>query len=1004
MTSNPCRACLAILCSLLLQLLAIGQEQAIYRQPGTDYRLAADLFQKKHYGSSRQVLNNMDAWSITTNETDLGQVAFLQAISASELDNADGPRLVSNFVADYPDNALVGEASFYLGKIYFNESKYKEAIKALQQVEASSLSRESREELNFMIGYAQLKTGNLTAAKGNFQRITNPKSPYAGQAKYFLGHIDYMQGNYQQALKTFDQLESDKRYQKIIPLYKIQIYHYLGDNEKIMELGPQMLESSTTTNKPEVARITANAFFNAGDYEKAAYYMDIFERTNRKTLTREDQYLMGFISYMAKDYKGAIPNFQGAIKKNDEITQNSYYYLGVCYNETGQKSYAANAFLSAYKSGTDKEIAEESLFNYIKISLENPSNPYNEAIILLEAYLEANPGSPRTDEAYGYLSQLYLSSKNYKQALASIESIDNRNAALELAYQKILYYRAGELFNANDMQGALDLYEKASRMTYDGAIAAEAQFWAGEIAYRQGNYSNAIEYFKDFLASRQAKSLPNYPNAYYNLGYAYFNSEQYDAAISQFNKFMESGQTKDKLLVSDANLRLGDAYFISKQYSKAISAYDKVITARESSMDYALYYKSLSEGARGDYNRKIEVLKTLVSNYPKSGYVDDALYEIAMTYIMLNQETQALSWFDRLIRDYPTTTKATQAWLRKGFIFYNNDDNKQAINAFKYVVEKYPGTQESQEALAALKNIYVETGNVEEFYAYAKNLSFAAVDVTEEDSLNYTSAENLYTKGKCDQAVTAFQRYLDQFPSGAFATNALFYQAECDMKMNKKAEALENYKQIASRPNSRFSEQALVKASYMEYAAGNYSAALPLYEQLETIAEGQENLLLSLSGQMNCHLKENDYISAAGAASKILELPGVPKDISNEAHFALGHKYLAEDNLAEAAAEFHPVSELKGTEMGADATYQLAWIDFQTDKLAECQETIYVLPDKFAAFDYWVAKGFILLSDVFVKQGNTFQAKQTLQSVIDNYSGPELGDIARQKLADLDVN
>ena len=46
-----------------------------------------------------------------------------------------------------------------------------------------------------------------------------------------------------------------------------------------------------------------------------------------------------------------------------------------------------------------------------------------------------------------------------------------------------------------------------------------------------------------------------------------------------------------------------------------------------------------------------------------------------------------------------------------------------------------------------------------------------------------------------------------------------------------------------------------------------------------------------------------------------------------------------------------------------------------------------------------MAKGFLLLADVYVKKGNTFQAKQTLQSIIDNYEGKDLVDEARAKLA-----
>jgi tetratricopeptide (TPR) repeat protein len=152
---------------------------------------------------------------------------------------------------------------------------------------------------------------------------------------------------------------------------------------------------------------------------------------------------------------------------------------------------------------------------------------------------------------------------------------------------------------------------------------------------------------------------------------------------------------------------------------------------------------------------------------------------------------------------------------------------------------------------------------------------------------------------------------------------------------------------------------------------------------------------------MRCHLKNEDLASAAGAARKLLEAQNATKDMLNEAHFVLGHYELAQGNMTEAAADFRQVSKLTGTEMGADATYQLAWIAFQAEKPTETEDLVYSLSENFAAFDYWVAKGFILLSDLFVKNGNIFQARQTLQSVIENYTGPELGDIARQKLAAL---
>ena len=40
-------------------------------------------------------------------------------------------------------------------------------------------------------------------------------------------------------------------------------------------------------------------------------------------------------------------------------------------------------------------------------------------------------------------------------------------------------------------------------------------------------------------------------------------------------------------------------------------------------------------------------------------------------------------------------------------------------------------------------------------------------------------------------------------------------------------------------------------------------------------------------------------------------------------------------------------------------------------------------------YDYWVAKTYILLADNYVKLKDNFQAKATLQSVIDNYKADD---------------
>jgi len=46
-----------------------------------------------------------------------------------------------------------------------------------------------------------------------------------------------------------------------------------------------------------------------------------------------------------------------------------------------------------------------------------------------------------------------------------------------------------------------------------------------------------------------------------------------------------------------------------------------------------------------------------------------------------------------------------------------------------------------------------------------------------------------------------------------------------------------------------------------------------------------------------------------------------------------------------------------------------------------------------------VAKAFVLLADTYIQQNDLFQAKATLQSLIDNYDGKDIIDQCKSRLA-----
>ena len=983
---------------LLMTLSIFGQQTAVYQDPGARFRTGLELFENEKYGAAQKAFTEVIAWVHDRNSALRISARYYDAACAYELNNADAEYKLTAFIEEHPESASAQLAYFQLGKLQFRQANYVNALKSFGEVDLGSLSQSEKLELYFKKGFCYYKKKEYNRAKTEFNKLLGKESIYADEAIFYYAHIAYIERNYDKALEYFNKIEHIRSYSKLIPYYTAHIYHQKGENEKVIADATPLYSSGSNKNKDELALIIGDAHYQLGQYQEALPYLEVYGRTSKRSMNRESSYEVAYTYYQTGNYNDAINYFQQVTDKNDALAQNAYYHLGYSYLQTGQKKFASNAFSKASEYDYDRQVAEDALFNFAKLSMEVSQDPYNSAIENLEAYIQEYPNSPRVTEAYKYLSDLYLSTNNYREALSSIRQITNKNEELKLAYQKILFYRGVELFNQKEYSTAIELFKEAQRYDLDEMIDLESNHWIAEAFYRLGNYWGAIKYSKAFLSDTGARESELYPVTLYNLGYTYFKREDYGNAITYWGQLLNNRRNANPKIVNDALIRSGDAYLIRKDYSQAIRYYEGAIRMNELDTDYALSQKATAEGAQGQFQQKIKTLNTLINQYPSSRLTDDAKYEVAMTFLILNNNTQALTYFSKVIQEHPRSSYAVKSMLKSGLVYYDLNQYEQSIKTFKKVISKYPGTAESREALASLRNVYVDMNRVEEYYSYANNLGFANVSQTEQDSLTYIAAENIYMENRCPDAVVAFGSYINKFPRGYFAPNANYYMAECLLRSGDTLQAMEAYNRVLDLPDSRFTEEALLKASAMSYRIGKFENAFNQYLKLEELASDKNRLLTALIGQMQSSYLSGKYEQAVLAAQKVLQTETVSSESIIDAHFIMAKSYFALDKLNEAQREFSITEKLSNNITGAESKYQLAYLAFLMDKNIEAENLVFELVDKYAAYDYWIAKAFILLAEIYYNTGNVFQAKQTLQSVIDNYKGPELGEIAEQKL------
>ena len=100
----------------------------------------------------------------------------------------------------------------------------------------------------------------------------------------------------------------------------------------------------------------------------------------------------------------------------------------------------------------------------------------------------------------------------------------------------------------------------------------------------------------------------------------------------------------------------------------------------------------------------------------------------------------------------------------------------------------------------------------------------------------------------------------------------------------------------------------------------------------------------------------------------------------------------------EAYTIFAHLADKRTTAEGTEAYYRLVEQQYTLGKLDVAEKMIYELGD--CGSVYWQAKSFLLLGDIMIKRGNSFQARATYQSIVDGYPSPDDGIIweARERI------
>ncbi|MBC6698837.1 tetratricopeptide repeat protein [Hymenobacter puniceus] len=1002
------RIALAASLSAAAPLAAQAQQTQVFASDERHFQEGLELFDRGKYGAAQQAFQRyLDLTQRRTGELAEGRTIdaeYYYAVAGLYLFHPDAEDRILAFARQNPAHPKAAVAFFELGKFYFDKKDYVKAIDYLQRVGADNLSTEQRAESEFKLGYSYFAQKEFDKAKLQFDRNKQGTHEYRYASSYYAGYLAYRAGDYAGARQDLAVAEQNDAYRPVVPAVMSQIYYKEGNFDGLIDYGTKALaQTPPPQSADEIQLLVGDAYYQKQDFKQAAEYFDKYA-AGRKKIEPEVQYKIGYANYKQGDFKGAIGSFKGVAARRDSLGQNAAYHLGLSYLQTSQKQLALNSFDAARKASFDRNITENATLKYAQINYELGNTP--EVIAALKDFGKKYPRSKNREAADDILSESFLNSSDYAQALNYLDNLDDRSAKLDATYQRVSYLQAATLYNNARYTEALPLLDKSLKYPQDDALRAAAQVLKGEIYSVGQQYQPAITaYTAAARTARQggvdADEKVFEQKARYGLGYAYYNTQQYDRARPQFQAWLQDPAAKPAdPNYYDVSLRLADTYYVAKNYTQALELYNKVIAANAADKDYAYYQKSVVLGLLGRRDEAASTLGTLLRTSPTSRYADDAVYQQAQLDFEAGSFQQAVDGFSRLITNRPNSALIPQALHKRGVAYANLEQHDKAAADFKQVLSQYPRTKAASSAIYSLQESLSAQGKTEEFDQYLAQFKQQNPDSKATESVEFEAAKSLYLAEKYAQAIPRLESYLKQYPDNALAADGRYFLADALLRTGKKAEALPKLKAVVQEGKSEFVNRAVGRVAELEFENKNYPEAISYYTRLRTSSQNKREIANAGLGLMRSYYESGDLENTRRVAQE-LQAQAASPTATNAALLYLGKASLKAGNFDQAITELNTAATAAAAdENGAEAQYLVADALYQQKKYPEALDAAY--KTNTSNYELWQGRGFLLISDIYAAQGENFQARATLNSIIDNkFPVAEVIDGAKQRLTAL---
>ncbi|GAB4115370.1 MAG: hypothetical protein OHK0057_12570 [Thermoflexibacter sp.] len=941
-----------------------------------DYYTAVELFEKEKYAAAKLLFEQYIAKDLD-DENSIKAQNYL-VLCALYLKNPDFDYYVNLLVSKYPYHHFTLNTYAQVGSQFFQQGDYVQAAKYLKKLDLEKPNL-GNVHLAYQLAYSYFSNKDYQNANKILQKIKGGEHNYAYLASYYAGYIAYINKDYANAAKDISKSMQDEKIKHEAELLLVSIYYH---QKRYAEVINQILKSKQVDH-PAYDLLLADSYLTQGDSAIAVQYFEKYIKRSKIQADRVLFYKMGIAYSSSYVNKLSLSTYylSKVADETDSLAQIGAYQLGIVYIRQGEKIAAIHAFDKCRKLRFNKELQKSASFYYARLNFEIDDS--KNAIEGCQFFEKNFPNDAVFMEEINRMrSEAYLNSGNYQTALQYIEKMPSKDLKAQISYQRIAYNYAVELFNNGEFLSAKSALRKSLTFPHNSELTNAAYFYLGEISLHLKQLDSALIFYQKI----HTNSL-YIADSYLGLGYAYFQMENYTLSIQYFEKYVNSGK---ETYLKEAYSKQADAYFKVKNFTQALNAYELALKYGSTDFAHNYYHRSLCLIELRKFREAEDLLGLLEeAHHADDRYTDWIKYQKAHIFYESKRQDLCRNMLSQII-DNPTDSPIQSlALLKRGDIYSDGAVYNRAVNDYKTIIEKFPNSEVAQQALQRLQDLNMKGIYIPNLDRLMSRLISPQASMSQIQSLELKNAQTHFENGDYAKAILTLTRYLQNVPASENTS-------EAEYLLGQSYNAIGDTERAGTYFERSKLKKGLLKSAQIDFQIGFFQSAISKFEKvLKSYAEENEQIEAKI-GLIKAYFALKNYEKVMYYLTE-LKNSYAPHTHPVE-HLYFGKLYFSQGQLDEAKIAFEKVIHATNDVHAAEAQYLIGLIYREQGDYLSSNEELHRVKAKYQNYTVWVYEALFAIADNYISLDNLFQAKATVQWIIDNSQDAKIIYRAKEKL------